>query len=115
MKLNEKLKHCYLYFNVYDLKEKINTLTEKERYLITLLATENHNPDDNNTNINFSYLENEIKDFLHYFETYEIRKNVIKELINDLDKYLNTTIIELPKLYTKEEIREIKLKKLFEN
>lgn len=108
MTISNELKECYLHFNVYDISDKIKKLSEKERYILAISSVDNHDEDNVICLHNFNTLKIEINDVLNYLDD-NVENNIIKELKVELGSTIDISEIDLPKVLTKGEIREIKL------
>ena len=105
-KPSELLIDIYKMFNVNDQRERMKQLTKKELYYLLLCCM--------TVITNFSEFENEIDDILLLQENEKTNNPILQELINET----NSTwieVIELPKPYTLDEIRELKLSNILED
>ena len=113
-KPSELLIDIYKMFNVNDQRERMKQLTKKELYYLLLCCMDQHNEELPTVITNFSEFENEIDDILLLQENEKTNNPILQELINET----NSTwieVIELPKPYTLDEIRELKLSNILED
>jgi hypothetical protein len=97
-------------FNVDDQTEKMINLPEDELYLLLDSCVESHDSDDKIVILNFMKFKNELE---LINEAYSNTNNF--ELISKLNKVrVNSNGDYLPETYTKNQVREIRLNKLFE-
>jgi hypothetical protein len=111
MEVSNELKECFRYFNVYDLENKIKELTEEERLILTICAIDHHDEDNPLSFNNFKYIKEEMDEILDFHDN-SIETKKIKNLILKSDSSLNISDIDLPKVLTKQEVREIKIQDL---
>lgn len=111
MKVSDKLKECFKYFNVYDLESKINELTEEERMILAIAAVDLHDEDNLLSLNNFRFLKKEMDEILDFHDN-SVETKIIKDLKKKLDSSLNISDIDLPEVLTTQEVREIKLQDL---
>jgi hypothetical protein len=116
--VSEKFANIFKYFNVYDQIDMIKSLDNLELFLLLNLCVENHDLDDPIVISNFKPFDEE----LH--KLYEIRKDIFSqvgenELISKLIEYdyyykLDNNVYDMPKIFNKGEVREIRLNNIFD-
>ena len=92
MKLSDLMIEIYKYFNVFDQREKMATLTKKELYFLLILCSDNHG--DSQTVIdNYKPFKSEMNDILSLQETGTSDIEELKELqIETGDKFISTKL-----------------------
>jgi len=118
-KVSQLFVDIFQYFNVYDQRDRMKKLSRVELYLLLDTCVDNHDEDDSTVCQNFSPYMNEIKDILGIQNGYEPTDSDLKELIKLTDPILNVEKVTelggyLPEVFTKEEVRELKLNKIFD-
>lgn len=115
MKLTKEFIECYQYFNVYDITEKINNLSDEERYLLLICSLDNHDEEQPTVITNFTPYEKELQEIMDLHEGVEFESEPLKNL-KDLtgDKHLSIKDIKLPEIYTLAEARDIKIENILE-
>lgn len=116
--VSEKFANIFKYFNVYDKIDMIKSLDNLELLLLLNLCVEKHDLDDPIVISNFKPFDEE----LH--KLYVIRKDIFSqvgenELINKLIDYeyyykLDNNVCDMPKIFSKNEVREIRLNNIFD-
>jgi hypothetical protein len=115
-KPSKEFIECYQHFNVYDMTEKIKKLSNKEKYLLLACALDNHDEEQISVLNNFSPFQTELNEIMEVNQGSEIKNTVFYELKEYTgSKDIDVTSIELPKIYTKQEARQIKLNKILDN
>lgn len=124
--VSESFMGIYQYFNVSDQRDKMKNISKEELYYLLLLCMDNHDEDDPTVYENYKPFGPEIDDILKFQESGETTIMEIINLQKELGTYISndnfsgqikTTTIggnELPKLYTKDEARDIKLNNILE-
>ena len=100
-------------FNVSDQRDKMKSLDRKELYYLLLCCMDNHNEDDPTVIVNYSDFELEINEILEFQESEKTTNQYLLELVTETgDEWVSTTVSEpeLPTPYTKEEVRDLKLR-----
>ena len=109
----------YRNFNVSNQIDKMKLITKEELYLLLDACIDRHDEDDVTVQLNFSPFVEEIKKILKIHSGEDADDKVLKNL---QDKISQTLICELktqsgedlPDPYTKEEVRDLKLNKIFD-
>ena len=115
MEISKEFTECYQYFNVYDMTEKVKSLTDKEKYLLLICTLDEHNDEDPIVLNNYREFEEELQNILDLHEGEEVKTEVLKTLSKKFgDKHIPISSIKLPKIFTKEEAREVKLNNILE-
>jgi len=117
--VSELFLEIYRNFNVSNQIDKMNLLTKEELYLLLDACIDRHDEDDSTVQLNFSPFVEEIKEILKIQSGEDADDKVLKNL---QDKISQTLICELktqsgedlPDPYTKEEVRDLKLNKIFD-
>jgi len=108
--VSELFLNIYQLFNVSDQRDRMKQLSKKELYLLLLCLMDNHNEDDPIVISNFSDFEVEINEILEFEESEKTNNQYLLELIKETnDTWISTQVINLPNLYTREEVRDLKL------
>ena len=115
----------YRNFNVFDQIEGIKLLSTKERYVLLNLCIAEHNLDDPQVEQNFSKSSDELTNLKNLLQNGitdvpildDLSKNYGVLSLGNFD--LKITIEDdsgndLPELYTREEVRELKLNKILD-
>jgi hypothetical protein len=119
IKVSQKFIEIYRNFNVSDQREKMNELSKEELYLLLDSCVDNHDEDDTTVTLNFSPFHNELKDILKIQSGDEVDNNILKELQKSTDFRLSSDRVsesgeKLPSTYTRDQVRELKLNKIFD-
>jgi hypothetical protein len=119
IKVSQKFIEIYRNFNVSDQREKMNELSKEELYLLLDSCVDNHDEDDTTVTLNFSPFYNELKDILKIQSGDEVDNNILKELQKSTDFRLSSDRVsesgdKLPSTYTRDQVRELKLNKIFD-
>jgi len=117
--VSELFLEIYRNFNVSNQIDKMNLLTKEELYLLLDACIDRHDEDDSTVQLNFSPFVEEIKEILKIQSGEDADDKVLKKL---QDRISQTLICELktqsgedlPDPYTKEEVRDLKLNKIFD-
>ena len=136
---SETLLDIYRMFNVNDQRERMRQLSKKDLYFLLLCCIDNHDEEQPNVVTNYSEFEPEIDDILELQESEKTTNPILLELVKETgsswievgssfvkEEKDNTlgmsrtvsnvwTPVELPKPYTIDEIRELKLNNLLDN
>ena len=116
--VSELFLEIYRNFNVSNQIDKMNLLTKEELYLLLDACIDRHDEDDITVQLNFSQFVDEIKEILkiHSGEPDDkILKNLQDRISQTLVCELKTqTGEDLPEPYTKEEVRDLKINKIFD-
>lgn len=113
MKLSNDFKKIFKNFNVYEQTENINRLTPEEKYLLLICCSDLHDPDDDVVKQNFKSFEKELSDILHLQVNDTTNVPELITLEKSIGKWIPISELDLPKVYTKSEVREIKIKEIF--
>ena len=118
-KVSQLFVDIFQHFNVYDQRDRMKNLSRIELYLLLDTCVDAHDEDDSTVCQNFSPYMNEIKDILGIQNGYEPTDSDLKELIKLTDPVLKSEKITesgeyLQEVFTKEEVRELKLNKIFD-
>lgn len=101
--------------NVSDQKERMKELNPKELYFLLICCMDYHDEEDSQVIDNLSDFETEIKEILQFQETEKTNNPYLLELVKDTeDAYITTANSDLPHIYTKEEVRDLKIKGLLD-
>lgn len=113
--ISEDFKKAYKNFNVFNVSKDISNISKKELYLLLICCFDNHDSDDSMVLENYSNYELEIEEILDLQDNKKTSNSFLLELILDTQSNtIDTHMIELPKIYTKEEVRELKLNKILD-
>jgi len=117
--VSELFLEIYRNFNVSNQIDKMNLLTKEELYLLLDACIDRHDEDDSTVQLNFSPFVEEIKEILKIQSGEDADDKVLKKLQDRISQTLicelKTQIGEdLPDPYTKEEVRDLKLNKIFD-
>lgn len=111
----------YRNMNVYNQVDKMNKLSKRELYLLLILSLDNHSDEDPVVIGNYLKFEKEFMEILDIQDDKETDNEVLLSLIKETgNDYIDTTNLfsenseQIPNIYTKEEVRDIKLQKLGE-
>lgn len=117
MKVTNNFVEIYKNFNVFDQVEKMNNLSDEELYLLLTLCIDKHSEEDPVVINNFKPYEEICMNIFDLQDDKEVDDLVIKKLVEITgDKYIDTDVItdnsgdKLPEPYSKEEVRDIKIK-----
>jgi len=118
-KVSQLFVDIFHYFNVYDQRDRMKNLSREELYLLLDTCIDSHDEDDLTVCQNFSPYMSELKQILEIQNGSEPTDSDLKELIKLTDPILNSEKITesgdyLPEVFTKEEVRELKLNKIFD-
>jgi len=106
----------YKNFNVSDQREKMKELSKSELYFLLETCIDNHDEEDLTVCQNFSPFIYEIKNILKIHNgslpNEDTDLNFFKERLNN--NRVTDNGESLPKLYTKDEVRDLKLNKIFD-
>ena len=117
--VSELFLEIYRNFNVSNQIDKMNLLTKEELYLLLDACIDRHDEDDSTVQLNFSPFVEEIKEILKIQSGEDADDKILKNL---QDRISQTLICELktqsgedlPDPNTKEEVRDLKLNKIFD-
>jgi hypothetical protein len=119
-KVSQLFVDIFQYFNVYDQRDRMKNLSKIELYLLLDRCVDAHDEDDATVCQNFSPYMNEIKQLLEIQNGNETQDSDLKELIKlTNDPFLKSEKITesgeyLPEIFTKVQVRELKLNKIFD-
>lgn len=121
--VSENFMYIYENLNCFSLLDKINELSEMEKIILILAAIDNHDIDDDVVFENLEKNKPLLTEITNFLEDKDCSNNELKLLSED-DKSLNNLTIEfkglkwkissMPKPYTKEEVRDIRINKISE-
>lgn len=113
--ISENFKKVYKNFNVFNVSEEISNISKKELYLLLICCFDNHDSDDSTVVGNYSNYELEITEILNLQDSKKTSNSFLLELISETESStIDTHMLELPSVYTKEEVRELKLNKILD-
>lgn len=116
--VSELFLEIYRNFNVSNQIDKMKLITKEELYLLLDACIDRHDEDDVTVQLNFSPFVEEIKEILKIHSGEDTDDKVLKnlqEISQALICELKTQSGEdLPDPYTKEEVRDLKLNKIFD-
>ena len=118
IKVSHNFIEIYRNFNVSDQREKMNELSKAELYLLLDSCIDNHDDEDSTVQLNFSPFMNELKEILN-LQSGEVSNSILEDLQNKAGlKISNIRISEngdnLPEPYTREQVRDLKINKIFD-
>lgn len=118
IKVSHNFIEIYRNFNVSDQREKMNELSKEELYLLLDTCIDNHDDEDSTVQLNFSPFMNELKEILN-LQSGEVSNSILEDLQNKAGlKISNIRISEngdnLPDPYTREQVRDLKINKIFD-
>jgi hypothetical protein len=119
IKVSELFLDIYRNFNVSSQVDKMKLISEEELYLLLDVCIDRHDEDDIAVQSNFSPFIGEIQDILKIQSGEESSNIVLKNLQDRISKTLVCELKtesgeDLPDPYTKEEVRDLKLNKIFD-
>jgi len=119
IKVSQKFIEIYQNFNVSDQREKMSELSKKELYLLLDSCVDSHDEDDPTVILNLSPYFLELKEILKIQSGDEVNNDILKELQKDTDFRLSSDRVsesgeKLPSIYTRDQVRELKLNKIFD-
>lgn len=113
--LSKTFIDVYQNFNVFNVSNEISNLSKKELYLLLICCFDHHDSDDPTVVENYSNYEFEVTEILNLQENKTTLNEFLLELISDTDSStIETYKIELPKIFSKNEVRELKLTKILD-
>lgn len=123
--VSDQLVDIFLNFNVSDQTEQLTKLSTKDYYVLLNLCIDLHSEEDPQVIQNLSTSVEKISNLRTLFETGESTEPELTELSRKYGNYLNGVFDleipvedslgnELPEPYTREEVRELKLNKIFD-
>lgn len=113
--LSNEFISAYKNFNVFNVSNEISNLPKKELYLLLICCFDHHDSDDSTVAENYSKYEIEITEILNLQDNKKTSNEFLLELITETDSpTIETHKIDLPKIYTKNEVRELKLTKILD-
>jgi hypothetical protein len=111
----------YRNFNVKNMVNDMNALSKRELYLLLLTTLDNHYDEDEVAINNWLPFKDYCLEILDLQDDKDVESKDLKSLVDESkDKYINTKNIvstdgsKLPRPYTKEEIREIRIDNIIE-
>ena len=115
--VSDRLVSIYRNFNVTDQFNEIKKLTKRELFLLVLLCLNNHVELDPVVVNNFMPLRKEALSIYGLLNDEDVKDEDLKALVKEIgDTYLNVSEVlvdgnneELPRVYTKVEVRDIKI------
>jgi hypothetical protein len=116
IKVSQLFVDIYRNFNVSDQREKIKELSKKELYFLLETCIDNHDENDLTVFHNFSPFSNEITNILNIHNNSLSNVDPDFETIKEKIYYdrVTETGESLPKVYTKYEVRDLKLNKILD-
>ena len=117
--VSELFLEIYRNFNVSNQIDKMKLITKEELYLLLDACIDRHDEDDVTVQLNFSPFVEEIKEILKIHSGEDADDKVLKNLQDKISKTLICELKtqsgeDLPDPYTKEEVRDLKLNKIFD-
>ena len=123
--VSDQLVDIFLNFNVSDQTEQLTKLSTTDYYVLLNLCIDLHSEEDPQVIQNLSTSVEKISNLRTLFETGESTELELTELSRKYGNYLNGVFDleipvedslgnELPEPYTREEVRELKLNKIFD-
>lgn len=118
-KVSQLFVDIFQYFNVYDQRDRMKNLSREELYLLLDTCVDSHDEDDSTVCQNFSPYMSELKQILEIQNGSEPTDSDLKELIKLTDPFLKSEKVTesgeyLPEVFTKVQVRELKLNKIFD-
>ena len=113
-KPSELLIDIFKMFNVNDQRERMKQLTKKELYYLLLCCTDYHDEEHSTVILNLMDFEKEIDEILKHQESEKTTNPFLLELVQETGSDF-IEVVDMPKTYTIEEIRELKLKNILDN
>jgi len=118
-KVSQLFVDIFQYFNVYDQRDRMKNLSRDELYLLLDTCVDSHDEDDSTVCQNFSPYMSELKQILEIQNGSESTDSDLKELIKLTDPILKSEKVtesgeHLPEVFTKVQVRELKLNKIFD-
>ncbi len=118
IKVSHNFIEIYRNFNVSDQREKMNELSKEELYLLLDSCIDNHDDEDSTVQLNFSPFMNELKEILN-LQSGEVSNPILEDLQNKAGLKISNIRIsengdELPETYTRDQVRDLKLNKIFD-
>jgi len=118
IKVSQRFIEIYRNFNVSDQREEMNKLSKEELYLLLDSCVDNHDDEDLTVTLNFSAFVEELKDVLK-LQNGETVNSILEELQKKTDLRLSSKRVsengdELPETYTRDQVRDLKLNKIFD-
>lgn len=117
--ISDKFLEIYRNFNVSDQRDNMSKLSKEELYLLLDTCVDSHDEDDPMVCLNFSTYSDELKEILKIQSGDDIDNQVLKNLQEKTDHRLSSSRVlengdKLPNPYTREEVRDLKLNKIFD-
>lgn len=117
--VSEKFLEIYRYFNVSDQRDNMEKLSKEELYLLLDTCVDEHDEDDPTVILNFSPYSTELNEILKIQSGYDVDNEVVKNLQKITNLRLSFTRVlknggKLPNTYTRDEVRDLKLNKIFD-
>jgi hypothetical protein len=117
--ISEKFLELYRNFNVSDQRDNMKELSEEELYLLLDTCVDEHDEDDPTVTLNFSPYSAELNEILKIQSGDTVDNKVLKNLQDKTDFRLSSTRVlkngdKLPNTYTRDEVRDLKLNKIFD-
>ncbi len=113
--VSEDFVNIYRHFNVYDQIDKVNKLSEREKYLLLMACIDLHSEDDPVVTHNLSGFKPELEELDNMLADSKYVSDNITELINETGDYIETDNIvdstgkKLPDPFSKDEVRDLKI------
>lgn len=118
IKVSELFLDIYKNFNVSDQRDRLNLLSREELYILLETCIDRHDSDDQTVLFNLSTSCEEMSELRNLHKDKEFTDQDLKDLQNkfsDLIFEIETQSgEELPEPYTKDQVRELKLNKIFD-
>lgn len=114
--VSDEFIEIYRNFNVCTQIEKINELSDRERYLLLILCLDKHDDDNPIALYNYKPFKEEIKEIYIIQDNKETTNQVLLDLIKETDhKHIESACIrdsygnEVPDPFDKDEVRDKKI------
>ncbi len=116
IKVSKEFINIYRNFNVKDVSDEMNKLSQKELYLLLTLCLDKHSDENSTVLHNFKSFREQVMEIYDIQDDKESTNPFLKVLVEESgDQYIETDNIidedgnKLPEPYTKEEVRNIKI------
>lgn len=114
--VSDEFIEIYKNFNVYDQIEKVNELSDRERYLLLILCLDKHDDDNPIVLYNYKPFKEEVKEIYIVQDNQETTNQVLLDLIKETDhKHIESDCIidtngnVVPDPFDKHEVRDKKI------
>jgi len=114
--ISDEFLEIYRNFNVYDQSEKINKLSDRDRYLLLILCLDMHDDENPIVLYNFKPFKKEITEIYEVQDNKETTNQFLLDLIKETDdKHIESNYIrdkdgnKVPDPFDKNEVRDKKI------